>query len=121
MKRVQKPPQPIGDLHKLYRVFAAGTIDNGTAIDWQDKFADLLSPMSNFLVLNPRRDDWDWSWEQDIKNPQFREQVRWELKGMEVANVVASVLCDTGPHPHKGYLSKIKDTACRNRKGTGRY
>jgi hypothetical protein len=41
------------------------------------------------LILNPRRDEWDASWAQSIDNPPFREQVEWELAGLEQADVVA--------------------------------
>jgi hypothetical protein len=34
---------------------------------------------NQILVLNPRREDWDSSWIQSIDNPQFREQVEWEI------------------------------------------
>ena len=40
-------------------------------------------------ILNPRRDEWDASWEQSIDNPLFRGQVEWELEGLERASVVA--------------------------------
>ena len=35
------------------------------------------------VVISPKRDDWDASWEQSIDNPQFVEQVEWELKAQE--------------------------------------
>jgi len=36
--------------------------------------------------LNPRRDDWDSSWEQKIENAQFKQQVEWELDALEYAD-----------------------------------
>ena len=35
---------------------------------------------------NPRRDDWDSSWRQQIGDGQFREQVDWELAAQEAAD-----------------------------------
>ncbi len=40
-------------------------------------------------MFNPRRDDWDASWVQSIDNPQFREQVEWELSALEEADFIA--------------------------------
>lgn len=56
-------------------VFLAGSIDQGKAINWQQQITDALQDTS-LTILNPRRDDWDSSWEQDISNDQFREQVQ---------------------------------------------
>lgn len=38
------------------------------------------------LLLNPRRDDWDAGWKQDITDPQFFQQVSWELNGLDRAD-----------------------------------
>lgn len=58
----------------------------GAAEKWQDKAISLLPP--GWTALNPRRDDWDSTWEQKISNPQFNEQVNWELQGIEEAEKV---------------------------------
>lgn len=68
-------------------IFLAGSIEMGKAEQWQKKVADMLKNDSG-LLLNPRRDDWDTSWKQSIINTQFREQVNWELKGMEEADYI---------------------------------
>jgi hypothetical protein len=57
----------------------------GAAEDWQGQVAKALVP-HDILVLNPRRDDWDPSWEQRRDNPQFRAQVEWELAALEYAD-----------------------------------
>jgi hypothetical protein len=69
-------------------VFLAGSIEMGKAVDWQTKVTEALKALP-CLVLNPRRDDWDSTWKQEIGDPQFNEQVTWELKAMEDAKVVA--------------------------------
>ena len=66
-------------------IFLAGSIEMGKARDWQTEIADALP---NCTVLNPRRDDWDSSWIQSIDNEQFREQVEWELKAQEEADLI---------------------------------
>lgn len=69
-------------------VFLAGSIEMGTAEDWQTEITNDLKDV-DVTVLNPRRDDWDNSWVQSIDNPQFREQVEWELGAMERSNLIA--------------------------------
>jgi hypothetical protein len=69
-------------------VFLAGSIEMGKAENWQDFVTKELS-REDVIILNPRRDDWDSSWEQQIDNLKFREQVMWELKAMERADIIA--------------------------------
>ena len=40
------------------------------------------------MVYNPRRDDWDSSWEQTIDNPNFVEQVMWELTALKRSDYI---------------------------------
>ena len=69
-------------------IFLAGSIEMGVAENWQNKVERLLSK-TDVVIFNPRRDDWDSTWIQSIDNPQFLEQVVWELTAMEKANVIA--------------------------------
>ena len=62
-------------------VFLAGSIEMGSAELWQDKVRDALVD-TDCMLLNPRRDDWDASWKQDINDTQFFTQVSWELTGI---------------------------------------
>lgn len=41
----------------------------------------------SIIVLNPRREQWDATWEQSIHNPLFKERLDWELAGLEQADV----------------------------------
>ena len=70
-------------------IFLAGSIEQGKATPWQKQIAEELKDFQNLVVLNPRRDDWDSSWVQSKMNPEFREQVTWELVGQEKSNIVA--------------------------------
>jgi hypothetical protein len=88
MARVLKPPAPL-DLGPGERsVFLAGSIEMGIAEPWQAAVEAALADVPG-AVLNPRRDDWDASWEQSISDPRFRGQVEWELDGLDRATVVA--------------------------------
>ncbi len=70
-------------------VFLAGTIDMGNSRDWQQEAFEALGVIPGpVIVYNPRRDEWDSSWVQDISNPTFREQVEWELEHIDLARHV---------------------------------
>lgn len=68
-------------------VFLAGSIEMGKAVDWQKDLTEKLKDL-DVTILNPRRDDWDSSWEQSKTNPQFKEQVLWELNALNRADVI---------------------------------
>jgi len=71
-------------------IFLAGSIEMGTAEDWQttltDSFKDLN--LEDVAFFNPRRDDWDSTWEQDQTNPQFNYQVNWELTHLMKSDII---------------------------------
>jgi hypothetical protein len=60
-----------------FRIFLAGTIDMGESRDWQTMVVDALADY-DVVLTNPRRSDWDSSWEQSKDDKNFREQVEWE-------------------------------------------
>jgi hypothetical protein len=86
---VCKPPQ-WADI-KGPSIFLAGSIEMGRAIDWQSSLAAALADLP-ITILNPRRDDWDATWKQDINNKQFKEQVDWEMDNLNKADVIALYL-----------------------------
>lgn len=79
-------------------VFLAGSIDMGEAIDWQAEVTKALEGMP-VSVFNPRRDDWDSSWKQDISDDKFREQVEWEMDNLDNASVVCVYFDPNGKAP----------------------
>jgi hypothetical protein len=80
------------------RVFLAGSIEMGKAELWQERMVAALSEAKtgveagDLVILNPRRDDWDDSWEQRADDPQFSEQVNWELDMLDAADIVVMYL-----------------------------
>lgn len=95
MIRVFKPPHFIpgnwnGQTYQ--RIFLAGSIEMGAAEDWQTLAAKYLEehhnkyPHVTTAVLNPRRDDWDSSWSQDVESEPFNDQVTWELDALDSAD-----------------------------------
>lgn len=79
-------PNPLKD-DKRVKVFLAGSIEQGKAEDWQKKCIDELKDFP-IQFLNPRRDNWDSSLEQSIKNKGFKEQVTWELDSLDKAEFI---------------------------------
>lgn len=68
-------------------VFLAGSIEMGTAVDWQSVVCEALTDY-DVAILNPRRDNWDPTWVQSIHNVKFAEQVNWEMDALGYADVV---------------------------------
>lgn len=85
MAIIIKSPSP---LKEGFSVFLAGSIEMGSAGNWQATVEEKLSD-TNIVIFNPRRDNWDPSWVQSKDAPHFHEQVKWELNAMEKANVIA--------------------------------
>lgn len=82
------PPNNIARRSPILKsVFLAGTINMGNSEDWQYK-ASLALDQNKWHVFNPRRKDWDSSWTQEFSNPQFYQQVNWELDAMEAADLI---------------------------------
>jgi hypothetical protein len=81
---VKKPPSVITS-GGIPSVFLAGSIEMGLAENWQEKVERELAKCE-VTIYNPRRDDWDSSWEQKMSNHQFCTQVSWELKAMDTAD-----------------------------------
>lgn len=68
-------------------IFLAGSIEMGKAEHWQEKLVAALAA-TDLTIFNPRRKDWSADWVQSAENPQFREQVEWELFAMDTADLV---------------------------------
>ena len=91
------PPNQItiDDNRLIKKVFLAGTIDMGNSENWQEKLINKLKEQTkgalfakSYHIYNPRRTDWDSSWAQTFENPQFFQQVTWELDAMEKADYI---------------------------------
>lgn len=89
MAKIIKPPhQPSSEDYQKESVFLAGSIEMGAAENWQLKMEKALNDL-DIVIYNPRRDNWDSTWEQSIDNEYFRAQVEWELDKLEDASVIA--------------------------------
>jgi hypothetical protein len=85
---IYTPPKNIARRNRDRKsVFLAGSIEMGKAEDWQSSLSKLFHD-KGYNVLNPRREDWDSSWKQEFENPQFFQQVTWELNALENSDLI---------------------------------
>lgn len=86
--KVFKPPtwEKPDEIEGL-QIFLGGSIEMGKAKDWQTEITEFLSD-KQVIIYNPRREDWDSSWEQSFKNKNFRTQVMWETAHLFKSDIV---------------------------------
>jgi hypothetical protein len=96
--RLFKPPHRESFEGTGVKLFLAGSIDQGAARDWQSDLAARLADL-DVDIFNPRREQWDPTWEQSLDNPEFVEQVEWELDHLDAADVIALVFDEKGKAP----------------------
>lgn len=112
---VYKAPQNVSDNENDITIFLAGSIEMGKAEDWQTRVTDALSNY-NVTIFNPRRDDWDSSWEQSINDPKFSEQVNWEMDRLEECKIIFLYLSPSTKSPisllELGIHSKSNKVIC---------
>jgi hypothetical protein len=69
------------------KIFLAGSIEQGKAKMWQDEVIEALSD-TDVVVFNPRREKWNPDLPQTPDNPEFDQQVKWELMHINFSDVV---------------------------------
>lgn len=81
--------------HDKFSIFLAGTIDNGKAVDWQSQIAHKFYKY-DINLISPRREVWNPNVTQSINDPEFSEQVNWELDSLDrVDLIVMNILGDS--------------------------
>lgn len=95
---VMTPPAPLPPRDERLRIFLAGSIDRGQAPDWQGEVIAALADC-DVVILNPRRASWDECWKPDADDSLFRQQVEWELTGLEQADIIAMHLAPSSLAP----------------------
>jgi hypothetical protein len=88
MEVIKPEPKNVYYSDESVKVFLAGSIEMGKAEDWQAVIPKIFKDRDNLIFFNPRRDDWDSSWEQKESNPQFSEQVNWEMNKLDECNLI---------------------------------
>lgn len=112
MFNVIKAPNklPSNESHN-FSVFLGGSIDMGAAEDWQtrltndirfawERWNNSAKNVMDFYMLNPRRDDWDSTWEQDpTPGTKFHEQVSWERAAQKNSDALIYYFADDSKSP----------------------
>lgn len=101
MAKSYKAPEKIS-VYSKFRLFLAGTIDMGVSENWQAKVEEELKDFANetLIITNPRRDNWDPTWEQDpSEGTPFYEQVQWELDNLHNSDYIFFNFADNSKSP----------------------
>lgn len=72
---------------KNFKLFLAGTIDNGNSLDWQTEIAKEIASYEvdkPIHIYNPRRAKWP---EGDDHN-EIEKQIKWELYHLEKSDLI---------------------------------
>ena len=82
---------------KEYKVFLAGTIDNGDSANWQDQVIEKLSSNPpkgmTLIVCNPRGSNWNATHKDQMI------QIDWEQRALADTNHIFLVLLDGSKSP----------------------
>ena len=77
--RIFKAPEKTTVPKGFQSIFLAGSIEMDKAEKWQDAISKtLVKEFNKLIIFNPRRDNWDSSWKQEVTNKNFYGQVDWE-------------------------------------------
>jgi Nucleoside 2-deoxyribosyltransferase like len=98
MSQVFTPPSKAIIPTNKPTLFLGGSIEMGHAFDWQSQTIRLFEE-DDYVILNPRRPDWDSTWIQSAGNPQFDWQVNWELNGIDAADCVIMYMDENTKSP----------------------
>lgn len=90
-----------------FKIFLAGTIDNGDSVNWQNEVIWLMKyknsgpdpdkddSIGNIVVFNPRRENWNINaTEKDVE-----KQILWEEDHLDEADLIVMVLADNSKSP----------------------
>lgn len=91
-------PEALPTRHDRPRLFLGGSIDMGNARDWQAEMIAALRD-TNLVILNPRRADWNPAWQPVASDPNFRQQVEWELSALDSADIIVIVFTPGSQSP----------------------
>jgi len=103
MIQIIKPDSEVQKAIYDKKIFLAGSIEMGAAVDWQreveEVFESYFCTNKDCVIYNPRRTHWDSSWEQSIENEQFKYQVEWELNKLYECDVILMYLDENTKSP----------------------
>ena len=76
------------------KVFLGGTIDSGNSEDWQKVICKEFINNNEYIILNPRRDNWP-----DDGSEEVIRQIKWEHKRMDEADIIVMNLLPDSKSP----------------------
>jgi hypothetical protein len=79
-KPVTAPEIYIPQTEVNHKIFLAGAIDMGAAVDWQAWVIDQLKAVEHLVIFNPRR--------VNFTPDTLDEQIVWELEALEMVNTI---------------------------------
>lgn len=91
-------PEALPTRHDRPRLFLGGSIDMGNARDWQAEMIRALRD-TNLVIFNPRRPDWNPAWQPVASDPNFRQQVEWELNALDRSDIIVMVFTPNSQSP----------------------
>lgn len=97
MKKIFRAPEEIPLQSNIKTIFLAGSIEMDKAVNWQKRCEEMLQ--NDYIIFNPRRDQWNSSWSQTIENENFKEQVDWELNALERADIIIMYFAENTMSP----------------------
>lgn len=75
-------------------VFLAGTIDNGSSIDWQQELIKKLEDRNDIVLYNPRREHW-----HELEPDALEKQITWELTMQDNVDIVVMNILPNSKSP----------------------
>lgn len=98
MKVLNPKDEYVTEKNNIKHMFLAGSIDNGSAIKWQDRvIKDLFD--KDICIMNPRNENWNKDLVQSVLVPEFNNQLLWELHHLNIADVVMFYFDENGKAP----------------------
>jgi len=96
MVKIIEAPEAFEPKETGFRIFLAGTIDNGESENWQEKICKHFESEEidkDVIIYNPRRSKWD------PKKEELENQINWELKALENSNIIIMNILGTSKSP----------------------
>lgn len=87
MAQIYRAPESVPANIAVPKIFLAGSIDLGKAVEWQPELEKSLAPF-DVAIFNPRRLDFDANAVYSEDSPYMVEQIEWELKRIKQSDIV---------------------------------
>lgn len=96
MIEITAPNRPVFRMLLKPSVFLAGSIEMDRCDNWQQYVLSAVKDVEG-VAFNPRRPVWDSTW--SAEDERMKEQIRWELEYLDVADIVLMYFDPTTQSP----------------------